>query len=277
MMNDVTWVIQSNLINLEQSKRVAQTARSLGACVQEAIVIPFSDMLGNEEEVSSLSGKVIPYGSTKLSRLAQQKKWQGACFNDDTFRTSTWSRHRSDMLNQTPFTMKVKETPHFFKDEDPQKLWFIRPVCDLKEFSGTVAPTNEIIKWMQSVYSGNFSFSEDTEVAISETKNILTESRFFIVDNKVVDGSFYRQSGQLKSKHVSDQNYIRQVQDLANIWLPHACCVMDVAETDEGLKVIEFNTINSSGFYDHDIAHVVTAMTKWCQALPHISPKAPKV
>ncbi|MBX9402363.1 ATP-grasp domain-containing protein [Lysobacter sp. BMK333-48F3] len=32
--------------------------------------------------------------------------------------------------------------------------------------------------------------------------------------------------------------------------------------TDEGYKVIEFNTFNSSGFYAHDIEKVVVAVTR---------------
>lgn len=265
--NLVTWVIQTNLINQDQSKRVWEGALASGAQVREAIVIPFQDTLDNEEDLSDLSGLVIPYGSCKLSKLAQHQNWLGDCYNPQTFRVDVWGDNRSDMLNQSPFIMEAGQTKDFFKSYPSDQLWFIRPVHDLKDFAGTIAPTSEIIKWMESVYSGNFSFSKNTLVAVSPPQKILAEARFFIVDNNVVDGSFYRQNQILKSSHVACPILLEQAQQLANKWLPHPCCVMDVAQTENGLKVIEFNTINSSGFYEHDIEKVVSAMTSYCAKL----------
>ncbi|MBT2748957.1 ATP-grasp domain-containing protein [Lysobacter sp. ISL-50] len=44
--------------------------------------------------------------------------------------------------------------------------------------------------------------------------------------------------------------------------------MMDVAQTDDGFKVIEFNTFNSSGFYAHDIGKIVAAVTAHFTARP---------
>lgn len=49
---------------------------------------------------------------------------------------------------------------------------------------------------------------------------------------------------------------LQRAQEKSNIWLPH-CCVMDLAETDDGLKCIEFNSINASGFYDCNIEKII--------------------
>ena len=51
---------------------VGSAALRAGAAVHEAVVIPFSDELGNE--IPDFEGVVIPYGSTKLTRMAQQRQ-----------------------------------------------------------------------------------------------------------------------------------------------------------------------------------------------------------
>jgi hypothetical protein len=56
---------------------------------------------------------------------------------------------------------------------------------------------------------------------------------------------------------------IDEAQELANKWLPDQCCVMDLALVEDELKVIEFNCINSSGFYDHDVDAIFKALWKY--------------
>jgi len=51
---------------------------------------------------------------------------------------------------------------------------------------------------------------------------------------------------------------------MANKWLPYDCVVMDIAELATGeYKVVEFNSINSSGFYEHNITAVVEALSNY--------------
>ena len=38
---------------------------------------------------------------------------------------------------------------------------------------------------------------------------------------------------------------------------------MDLALVKEGLKVIEFNCINASGFYDHDVKAIMTSLYEY--------------
>jgi uncharacterized protein YuzB (UPF0349 family) len=43
-------------------------------------------------------------------------------------------------------------------------------------------------------------------------------------------------------------------------WQPDRAFVIDVASTDEGYKVIEYNCLNSAGFYASDVAKIVNAI-----------------
>lgn len=268
-MNHVTWVIQTNLINDFTTHSVWYAAQDNGCDAKEAVIVPFQDELGNEEDLLAMpvNGVVIPYGSVKLTRISKMRGWRGNCYDEDTFRSDLWLTKRDDMLNSGAFFMRVRNTPEFFEFAEDSDQWFIRPVKDLKQFNGTVADVADIRNWMNSTKSGNFSFDEDTEIMLAPVQKLYSESRFFIVGGKIVEGSYYKMGGRTHAARITQQEVLDSAQELADKWLPHECCVMDVADTDNGLKVIEFNTINSSGFYDHNIPNIVKAMTEWARNL----------
>jgi ATP-grasp domain-containing protein len=59
---------------------------------------------------------------------------------------------------------------------------------------------------------------------------------------------------------------IERKTNMANVWLPAACCVMDTCLLDTGeLKVVEFNCINGSGFYDHDVKKIMKVWWEYHQ------------
>lgn len=258
----VTWAIQTNLLNHDQQLSVWNAAKDCGCSVQEIVVIPFSEEFGNE--IPDIGTLVIPYGSTSMIKLAQKRNWVGNFFDPQTFRAEVWNQNRDDMLNVDCIFTTVGKVHNILNDVAEDEMRFIRPVKDLKEFNGTVTTVKEIKNWMDSVYSGNFSFSEDTEIVIAPIKDIKVEARYFVVGGKVVDGSVYKINNKLSLHHLPVDKIDPEIHEMAKKWLPSECCVMDVALLDNGdLKVVEFNTINGSGFYKHDINLIVKAMSEF--------------
>jgi len=255
------WIIQSNFLDINQITPIVETLRANDIPFRDVGIIPFSDEFITPLDVSDTN--LIPYGSTKLSKIAEQQKWSGLFFDRTTFRNDVWNWHRGDMLNSDAKFMTVREAINEFANAEPDSVWFIRPVEDLKHFSGTVTTAAEIARWMSSVDVGNFSFDENVEVAISTPKNILMEWRYFIVGGKIVTGSLYRVKGMRKIARENDPAVLAEAQDRAKDWLPHETCVMDMALTDDGLRVVEFNCLNSSGFYDHDIEKFVLSVSDY--------------
>lgn len=256
----INWVIQTNLMALNQLSVLWNAVSDLGHTPHEAIVIPFSDKI--ENDLPDIGNMVIPYGSVKLIKICKHLHWYGVWFDDSTARVDVWNSHRTDMLNGDCSIIKISNIDDVLSNYVDDHLLFIRPLKDLKEFNGTVTTTAEIRKWMNTVYGDNYNFTADTSVCISAVKPIVSESRFFIVNKKVIDGSHYRIRGQKFSQPVTDINFLNKVQELADGWLPHECCVMDVAVLEDGsLKIIEFNGINGSGFYYHNIPKIVKAMS----------------
>lgn len=260
------FLIQHNLMNEKQLLKVKGAVT--GFPHQFVGLIPFSREV-TVDDSQPLSGvDYIPYGSTLFSNIGHELGWRGLHFDLQRFTYTEAIKHRSDMLNNG-LIMTAEEAIRSFETgllgED--MTWFIRPDQDLKQFSGYVAPAHEIkdhlfsmVKSFKDGFPGTYSMNPETKVVFSTVKEIKAEWRWFIVNGNIVSGSMYRAHGQMRQIRETDQSVIDEAQKLTNIWLPDDCVVMDTALVGDEVKVIEFNCINSSGFYDNDVNEIFKAL-----------------
>lgn len=139
---------------------------------------------------------------------------------------------------------------------------FIRPCHDTKAITGVVQRVDYLRNWMSNIPTGA-RMTPNTLVAIAPKKYIEYECRWFVVGGKVVDGSIYKLRNRTIQLHVEDSDEIKVAQSFADKWLPHETCVMDLAKTDDGIKCIEFNCLNSSGLYQHNVPKIVNAVNQY--------------
>lgn len=257
-----TWVIQSNMIDRNDVSILVDIFQQEGIDFCRAEVFPFVDEITFLDKEPT-NKNVIPYGSYKLTRLGLDKNWKGQFYNPETFRVDTWNKSRNDMLNHDAMIFPIGCISRIFKSMPPEEMWFIRPVEDLKHFNGVVTSAQEIVRFATSRDSESFSFSDDTLAAVSIPTKIDMEWRWFVVDGKVIDGSVYRMRGQRLTQNERTPSVIEEAQALADKWLPDKTCVMDIALTSNGPQVVEFNCINSAGFYNNNIRAIVKAMTRY--------------
>lgn len=250
------WILQKNLISKQQVDEVIDIFQNNEIPFEAVDVIPFSDTI----EIKSNDPFKIPYGSTSLSNFAYKNNWKGIFFNEN-FKTSVWIKNRNDLLNSDCRIFTVEEARNVMLTEDARE-WFVRPDNDLKEFAGARMFTCEFNEWMDNMSGANGNLlHEKTSIVVAPVKKISAEWRWFIVNGKIIDGSIYRLRGVLHKQHEDDPDVYAEVQELVDIWLPHETCVMDTALVEDQLKVIEFNCLNCSGFYDHDIEKIILAIT----------------
>lgn len=255
------FLIQQNLMNKEQLVNVKEAVQSYPHQFIE--LIPFSREITSNEEL--IGTDYIPYGSTLLTTLALDKKWKGLYFDLENFNMRSAFRERSDMLNDG-LVISVYEAEKYLRLQD--RDIFVRPDLDLKHFSGQVMNSIECADWFKDAMlflpeSGTYAMSPEMLVIIAEPKNILAEWRWFIVNGEIIDGSMYQNRCQLVKVHETDKHVIKEAQKFADGWLPNMNCVMDLALTEHGLKVIEFNCINSSGFYNHDVNKIFKSLWEY--------------
>lgn len=246
------FIIQHNLINPENLLEVKEAIKDYP---HEFVgLIPFSREITSNEPL--IGQDYIPYGSTVLSEVAMELGWKGCHFDLSVNNYQTFINNRDDMLNDN--VMRLEDAVKFLETRPKGELWFTRPSNDLKEYSGLVDTAGDLIEWLRDrilcACSGSYQLSPDTMVVLSIPKSIDAEYRWFVVGGKVITGSMYRNNGQLFKQRQLDKEVIQEAQGFADKCLPSPCCVMDLCLLTTGeVKVVEFNCINSSGFYDCDI------------------------
>lgn len=270
------WVIQTDRDAQRDLAEMARSLRAYGVPFVGCELTPFGDTINYLFDPPPSDAFVIPYGSTKLTALARQLCWEGLFYDPETLRVDAWVKNRDDMVNQQVEFLTVAAVERQFRDATHDGYFFIRPVEDLKAFTGVCVPVRELAHWSTSHHAGSAfgsgvhyakEFTKDTLCAVSPAVEIKMEWRFWIVDGCVVSGSLYYSNRNLVRIRVGPGSVFDAARKLASKWLPHPVCVMDVALVGDEFKVLEFNTFNSSGFYADDICSIVTAVSDYAVKL----------
>jgi hypothetical protein len=141
---------------------------------------------------------------------------------------------------------------------------FVRPTNDSKYFAGRVFPRDEFMAWQSRVCElkldyGN-SLTPETLIQLSHPRVIHAEYRFWIVKGQIVTKSLYKRGDRVFYAPEVDERFDRYVIERIREWSPHDTFVIDVCDTPEGIKIVEINTLNSSGFYAADVQRLVLAL-----------------
>lgn len=253
----VNWLVQTNLIKEDIFPNIEKAAKGIGFGCTGLKIIPFSDSIefGFPPGFEIPRGKIIPYGSTSMIKMIDRSSLDksGFFFNQENLKTSKWARELGNrVLNYDAQFMTLAEAMKLTEGE-----FFMKPDNDLKDFSGSEVTAHGIRKFYDQVSAGGFTFGTDIPVVLCPLKNTGWEYRLFMIENYAVGASSYK----LKTMLRQDKRVPDEVFDFANSvaeqWRPDDVYVMDVCETDKGLKVVEFNCFNASGFYACDIENIV--------------------
>lgn len=251
------WILQNNLFNEDAYGVLLSTLERFGLPYSIHKVIPFVGELVDPPELTT--NNVICMGAYSLRHVAKKNRWNPGVFDLEPFnfnvQLTNWG---SNMLN---FDSTVTE----FQDADIiDECAFVRPIEDSKVFAGGVFDKEDFYDWKRKVcvleYDYGNTLSKNTLVQVCRPKNIYSEHRFWIVKGKIVTSSTYKLGSKIVYLPLVDQRFHDYVNDMIQIWQPHDAFVIDVCECEDGLKIVEINTLNSSGFYASDIPNLVTAL-----------------
>lgn len=269
------FVVQVNLMNEQTLHKIKTAVDNANFPVQYVSILPFTREIVSDAPLEGTD--FIPYGSTNMTNVAYSKEWRGCFFDLNKFDYKEYVKNFGNtMLNDSNCILTAIECIDFLKNYS--KLYkyeeiFVRPALDLKTFAGFTDTVEHVYEWLcyaASVIQPDncYAIAPDTRIVIDRPQNIHAEWRWFIVGGEVIDGSMYRYMNGLHLSHETDTDVIAEVQKLADQWLPSPCCVMDtclLATGENKPRIIEFNCINSSGFYDHDVDKILSALYDYCK------------
>lgn len=261
------WILQNNLFDEAAYQDLLDTLVRFN--IQNSIhkVIPFVGELTPEPILDH--GNVICMGSYSMRHYAKKRGWKPGVFDLEPFdfrvQLEKWG---TEMLNHDSVVTRFEDAD--FTDRSPH---FVRPIHDSKSFAGRVFDYDEFWDWKRKVcvleHDYGDSLSKDTLIQVCRPKEIYSEHRFWVVKSKVVTCSTYKIGSRVvyKPENEVDQRFKDYVEVHAagrpmNIssWEPHEAFVIDVADTSEGIKIVEINTLNSAGFYKANMQKLVMAL-----------------
>lgn len=242
------WILQTNLYREEEDfEQVKETFDKFGIEYFETTIS--NGKLNPDPQLDD--NNIMILGGYSLMRYAKEHNFVPGCYTDN-MDMKTWLKYYQNfMLNYDAKILKISEV-----DEDGP--FFLRPEKDSKEFSGkTFNNREEFEQFRIDLLATSIIANEDTMIVVSSLKCIHREVRFFIIDGKIVSASVYKINGVMRTSPIIDENEIRFVNDMISIYQPDEAFVIDIANTDTGLKIVELNCINCAGFYEADIQKII--------------------
>ena len=252
------WLIQERFAHEDAYQVMIRTLEQAGIpyTLQEK-VIPFVGELIPEPQINT--NNVICMGAVALRHAAKRRNWTPGVYDMSDFEFEDHLKHWGDrMLNADSQVVKFGEAQY-------EGEMFIRPSRDTKAFTGMLCEASELKGWQEQVArlgkDPNGNLTSETLIQVCSPKPIFGEYRFFIVDGKVATASMYKfGSGVFLQEHNENSIYRECVEEALSVWQPLPAFVMDIADTPNGPKIIETNTINSSGMYAIDVQRLVFAL-----------------
>jgi hypothetical protein len=263
----VYWVIQSNIYAEDNYENLLATLERCSLMYSVHKAVPFVGII-EPEPVIPEGMSVIVMGSYSLARHARNRGWKPGAFLDNldfVVQREHWGEH---MLNADAEIYPWGAIP--FQREP----FFIRPVLDTKTYTGLVVDWGEYERWretLQRLPETNDPINDPLSVSVHSLneptmvcrrKQIYSETRTWIVEGRVVTCSGYK-VGTLKRytpPEMVDAHIVEFANARAAEWSPNRAYVLDVAETEEGLKIGEVNNLNSAGWYKCDMQKLVLAL-----------------
>lgn len=203
---------------------------------------------------------VFCFGAVAMAQTALKFGWKpGSMLNDNhDFDVYAPKYGLENMLNGDSIIIK-------FTDPLPPEYdeFFARPTKDTKIFTGSVFTRKS---WEDYTYGCDKNDTAqiilaESDILISSTKNIQQEVRCWIIGGKVVSASRYKIGHKVIYQNYDNETFYTDfAQKMVDKFEPAEAFVLDICLSDDELKIVEVNNINSSGFYHCNMEKLIMAL-----------------
>ena len=135
---------------------------------------------------------------------------------------------------------------------------FVKPLDEIKKFTGIILEDGQDLEAMHlEKYGKWYSPHCGVKIVIASIKEIISEYRVIVIDGKAITGSSY------DCLTCPPEDVIETASIVANIWNPVDVYVIDIAQTPNGNKVVEYNQFSTSAIYACDQEKIVDALEQY--------------
>lgn len=253
------WIATRRFSGQDDMARLIKVLEDKGIPYTSVRKPPLADylvsMTSDEPIHLKIDEPVFVYGSTTMELVAKNSGWVPGYFDAPEMleAISHWNAH---MLNHDAQVCSIGSmTP-------PKGTFFIRPDSDGKAFAGTIMDDTTFSEWRAQIMNvkGWTSLPPETQVLYAPVRKIHEEWRLAIIGGKVAASSQYRRNNEMYLKEGAPQEVLDYASARISEWQPRTAFIMDICRTDEGLRIIETNSISSAGFYKMNMANYVDAI-----------------
>jgi hypothetical protein len=214
-----------------------------------------------ERPLPKLEGNVVVHGSFQLARKVHaETDWRPGVIC--TLGNYLWSSYaprlsKGILLNDD---WKVSTTPQFVKLAEAHLLedCFVRPDAGDKPFGGTPFFGDRTL-W-QAIARMFLRDGGDIPIIVSPLKTVMEEYRIVVVDGRAVAGSMYMRDGLIDIVPAAPHEAYGLAERAASEWMPDKAFVIDVANTPEGYKVVEYNAFSTADWYGCELTPILSGI-----------------
>lgn len=200
--------------------------------------------------------QVMVYGSKTLANIAKEMNLEPGSFMNEQFEFEVFQQVLGDELLNKEFMVG-----DLWELNPTDEEFFIRPTGNTKLFTGQTVTREEFLLWQKQECRENSPYSGQM-LMISPTQKIQAEYRFFVVNQNIVTSSCYKENNVISTIRKPSHELITYTTKMINKFPLAKAFVIDIAETNKGFKVIEYNNMNTSGLYNCDEFLIVQAINE---------------
>ncbi|WP_421725579.1 ATP-grasp domain-containing protein [Bauldia sp.] len=261
----VTWILQSNAIGQGDYNALTKSIGTLGCRLETLRVIPFDHEPA--EPLPDIDGPCIVYGSSGLLRIARENDWIPGGWDGPAFAAGeTRDRLGEIALNGDAVTTTWSDAARVARQAGWTKV-FIRPDSETKEFPGKVYGLPDLEAWASKLVRVGYFDNNDNAALVGQAWDLGREWRVFVVDGELVSFCQYADGGIPTQSAGAPDHVLEFTNTVVSLYAPAPCFVVDIAEVPgrkgTDLRVVEFNSINSAGFYRCDIPRIVERLSEF--------------
>lgn len=203
-------------------------------------------------------------GAAYRDRVAA--RWRPGAIGDiEQFRVASYAPRLDRLLVNADFvTTTVRDLVEDRQDvlarlHQPQRV-FVRPDSALKPFAGRVLDVSAIDR---AALDHGFYYDDDAlPIVVAPARKICREWRTVVAEGRVVAGCAYTSDRRASEETLPEPVRTVAGQVARGDWQPAPIYIVDIAEVDGELRVMELNPFSSADLYHCDPRAMIEAVTR---------------